>query len=70
MRLFTKVWIKRIVVLLLFVIIYYILNLYSQVKTEFSSQLKPRNNISQIEYSIDDYPPELINMLLLVEMQG
>jgi len=70
MRLFTKFWIKRIVALLLLAIIFYVFNLYSQVKAEFSSQLKLRNNVTQIEYSIDDYPPELINMLLLVEDQS
>ena len=67
MRLFAKIWIKIIVVLLLFAIIYFVFNLYSQVRAEFSSQLKLRNNVTQVEYSIDDYPPELINMLLLVE---
>jgi len=70
MQLFTKAWIKRIVTLLLIVIIYYVFNLYSQVNTEFSSQLKQRNNVNLIEYSIDDYPPELINMLLLIEDQS
>ena len=70
MRLFTKTWIKRIFALLLIAIIYYVFNLYSQVKAEFSSQLKLRNNVTQIEYSIDDYPPDLINMLLIVEDQS
>ncbi len=70
MQLFTKAWIKRIFTLLLIVIIYYVFNLYSQVNTEFSSQLKQRNNVNLIEYSIDDYPPELINMLLLIEDQS
>ena len=70
MRLFTKVWIKRIVALLMLAFIYYVFNLYSEIKTEFSSQLKLRNNVTQIEYSIDDYPSELINMLLLVEDQS
>ena len=69
MRLFTKGWIKRIVVLFLFVLVYYVFNLKSQVKTEFSSQLKQQNNVTLIEYSIDDYPSDLINMLLLVEDQ-
>jgi len=70
MRLFTKFWIKRIVVLLMLAFIYYVFNLYSEIKSEFSSQLKLRNNVTQIEYSIDDYPSELINMLLLVEDQS
>ena len=70
MRLLTKVWIKRVVTLLLLVLLYYFFNLYSQVKSEFSSQLKLPNNVNQIEYSIDDYPSELINMLLLVEDQS
>ena len=70
MRLFTKFWIKRIVALLMLAFIYYVFNLYSEIKSEFSSQLKLRNNVTQIEYSIDDYPSELINMLLLVEDQS
>jgi len=70
MRLFAKSWTKRIVALLLVVIIYYVFNLYSQVNAEFSSKLKLQNNITQIEYSIDDYPSELINMLLLIEDQS
>ena len=70
MRLFSKSWIKIIVALLLLVIIYYVFNLYSQVKAEFSSKLNLRNNVTQIEYSIVDYPPELINMLLLIEDQS
>ena len=70
MRLFTKVWIKRIVALLMLAFIYYVFNLYSEIKTEFSSQLKLQKNVTLIEYSIDDYPTELINMLLLVEDQS
>ena len=70
MRLFTKAWIKRIVALLLISLVIYIVNLHSQVKAEFSSQIKLQKNVNQIEYSIDEYPSDLINMLLLVEDQS
>jgi penicillin-binding protein 1B len=70
MQLIIKAWIKRIVVLILLVFTYYVFNLHSQVKTEFSSQLKQRNNVSLVEYSLNDYSPDLINMLLIVEDQS
>ena len=70
MRLLSKRWIKRVLALLLLIIVYYIFNLNNQVKSEFSYQLKPTKNVTQIEYSIDDYPPDLINMLLIVEDQS
>jgi penicillin-binding protein 1B len=44
--------------------------LNNQVKSQFSDEIKAPKNITQINYSLNDYPPELINMLLLVEDQS
>ena len=63
-------WIKRIIVLFLVIIISYILYLNSLVKSQFSSEIELKDNVVQIQNLIDDYPKELINMLLLVEDQS
>jgi membrane peptidoglycan carboxypeptidase len=63
-------WIKRIFVLILVIFISYILYLNSLVKSQFSSEIEPKDNVVQIQNLIDDYPKELINMLLLVEDQS
>ncbi len=70
MRLFNKRSIKTIVILLLFIVTIYIFHLNSLVKAEFSNPLTPSINVAQIEYSFDEYPKDLINMLLLVEDQS
>jgi penicillin-binding protein 1B len=48
----------------------YTLYLNSLVKSQFSSEIKPKDNVIQVQNPIDDYPKELINMLLLVEDQS
>jgi membrane peptidoglycan carboxypeptidase len=63
-------WIKRILVLFIVIFISYILYLNSLVKSQFSSEIEPKDNVVQIQNLIDDYPKELINMLLLVEDQS
>ena len=63
-------WIKRTLVLFIVIFISYILYLNSLVKSQFSSEIEPKDNIVQIQNLIDDYPKELINMLLLVEDQS
>ena len=70
MRLFSKRLMKIVVIILLLIIAFYIFHLNSLVKDEFSNPLTPSKNVNQIEYSIDDYPIDLINMLLLVEDQS
>jgi len=70
MLLFNKRSIKTIVILLLFIVTIYIFHLNSLVKAEFSNPLTPSINVAQIEYSFDEYPKDLINMLLLVEDQS
>ena len=63
-------WIKRIILLFLVIFFSYILYLNSLVKSHFSSEIESNNNVIQIQYQIEDYPKELINMLLLVEDQS
>ena len=70
MRLFSKRPMKIAAIILLLTITFYIFHLNSLVKDEFSNPLAPSQNVNQIEYSIDDYPIDLINMLLLVEDQS
>jgi|TARA_B110000858_G_scaffold68069_1_gene79155 penicillin-binding protein 1B len=40
------------------------------VRDEFSSDIEPIENVIQIQYSFDEYPRDLVNMLLLVEDQS
>jgi len=63
-------WIKKVLILFLVIFISYILYLNSLVKSQFSSEIEPKNNVVQVQNLIDDYPKELINMLLLVEDQS
>ena len=70
MRLFSKRPMKIAAIISLLITTLYIFHLNSLVKGEFSNPLVPSKNVNQIEYSIDDYPIDLINMLLLVEDQS
>ena len=70
MRLFSRRSIKSGVILLLLILTIYIFHLNNLVKNEFSNPLRPSKNVTQIEYTIDDYPKDLINMILLVEDQS
>ena len=70
MRLVSKRYLKSLVILLLLLLTFYIFHLNSIVKAEFSNPLKPLKNVTQIQYSLDNYPKDLINMLLLVEDQS
>ena len=70
MRLFSKRILKRLIILLFLIISIFIFYLNNQVKAEFSKQLTSSKNVTQIEYLIDDYPIDLINMLLLIEDQS
>ena len=63
-------WIKRIAFFCLVIFFSYILYLNSLVKSQFSLKVESNKNVVQIQYLIDDYPKELINMLLLVEDQS
>ena len=70
MQLIKKRFFKIAVILLLAILTVYIFKINSEVKAEFSNPLKLPSNVNQIEYSIDEYPKDLINMLLLVEDQS
>ena len=70
MRSIYKFWIKRICLIVIFIFIAYLFYLNNQVKSHFSVEIKAPKNITQINYSLNDYPRELINMLLLVEDQS
>ena len=70
MKPITSSWIKRILLLCLVIFISYALYLNSLVKAEFSSDIESIENVIQAQYSFDDYPKDLVNMLLLVEDQS
>ena len=70
MKPITSSWIKRILILCLAIFISYALYLNSLVKAEFSSDIESIEDVIQAEYSFDDYPKDLVNMLLLVEDQS
>jgi membrane peptidoglycan carboxypeptidase len=70
MKPITSSWIKRIVLLCLVIFISYALYLNSLVKAEFSSDIESIEDVIQAQYSFDDYPKYLVNMLLLVEDQS
>ena len=70
MPLIKKRFFKIAVILLLAILTVYIFKINSEVKAEFSNPPNIPSNVNQIEYSIDEYPKDLINMLLLVEDQS
>jgi membrane peptidoglycan carboxypeptidase len=70
MKLITSSWVKRIFLLCIVIFISYALYLNSLVKTEFSSDIESIEDVIQVQYSFDDYPKDLVNMLLLVEDQS
>jgi membrane peptidoglycan carboxypeptidase len=65
-----KFWIKIISLIFIFIFSAYLFYLNNIVKSQFSTEIKVSNNITQTNYAFNDYPPELINMLLLVEDQS
>ena len=70
MKPITSSWIKRILLLCFVIFISYALYLNSLVKAEFSSDIESIEDVIQAQYSFDDYPKDLVNMLLLVEDQS
>jgi len=70
MRWIASSWIKRILLLCLVLFTSYIFYLNGLVRDEFSSDIEPIENVIQIQYSFDEYPRDLVNMLLLVEDQS
>ena len=70
MKSITSSWIKRILLLCVVFFISYALYLNSLVNAEFSSDMESVEDVIQVQYSFDDYPKDLVNMLLLVEDQS
>jgi penicillin-binding protein 1B len=65
-----KFWIKIVSLIFIFIFSAYLFYLNSIVKSQFSAEVEVSKTITQINYSFNEYPPELINMLLLVEDQS
>ena len=65
-----KKWAKRLIFLGLVLFFGYLVYLNYLIKSTFSSEIQESDKISQIEYSIERYPKEMVNMLLLVEDQS
>ena len=61
---------KRIILLGLILFFGYLVYLNHLVKSTFSSEIQESEKIIQIEYPIEKYPKEMVNMLLLVEDQS
>ena len=61
---------KRIILLGLILFFGYLVYLNHLVKGAFSSEIQESEKITRIEYSIETYPTEMVNMLLLVEDQS
>ena len=60
---------KRIILLGLILFLGYLVYLNHLVKGTFSSEIQESEKITQIERSIETYPTEMVNMLLLIEDQ-
>ena len=61
---------KRIILLCFVLFIGYLVYLSYLVKSTFSSEIQESEKISQIDYSLERYPKEMVNMLLLIEDQS
>ena len=61
---------KRIILLGLILFFGYLVYLNHLVKGTFSSEIQESEKNTRIEYSIETYPAEMVNMLLLVEDQS
>ena len=61
---------KRIILLVLILFFGYLVYLNNLVKGAFSSEIQESEKNTRIEYSIETYPTEIVNMLLLVEDQS
>ena len=65
-----KKWLIILILLSLIAFFSYVIYLNQYVKKSFSDNHFVNNRSIQIEYQLEDYPIELINMLLLVEDQS
>jgi len=65
-----KKWLKKLIFLSLVLFFIYLVYLNYLIKNTFSSEIQKNNKITQIDYSIEKYPKEMVNMILLVEDQS
>ena len=65
-----KKWLNRFIILGLIFFAAYLFYLNQHVKVGFSKPIASDEGIIGIEYSLDKYPKELLNMVLLVEDQS
>ena len=61
---------KQLAALFLIVFAVYLLYLNQRINDEFSKPIANENNTIQILYSLEQYPRELLNMILIVEDQS
>ena len=64
-----KKLLKRIILLGLILFFGYLIYLNHLVQGAFSSEIQESEKITRIEHSIEAYPTEMVNMLLLIEDQ-
>ena len=65
-----KKLLKRIILLGFVLFFGYLVYLNHLVKSTFSSEIQESEKIAQIDYSLERYPKEMVNMLLLIEDQS
>ena len=65
-----KKLLQRLILLGLVLFFGYLVYLNYLIKSTFSSEIQKSDQITQIDYSINRYPKEMVNMLLLVEDQS
>ena len=65
-----KKWLKQLIFLGLVLFFSYLVYLNYLIKNTFSSEIQESDKITQIDYSIEKYPKEMVNMILLVEDQS
>ena len=65
-----KKWLKKLIFLGLVLFFSYLVYLNFLIKSTFSSEIQESDKITQIDYSIEKYPKEMVNMILLVEDQS
>ena len=65
-----KKWLKKLIFLGLVLFFSYLVYLNYLIKNTFSSEIQESDKITQIDYSIEKYPKEMVNMILLVEDQS
>ena len=62
-----KKLLKRFVLLGLILFFGYLVYLNYLIKGAFSTEIQDSKNITQIESTLETYPTEMVNMILLVE---